>query len=591
MALVGQYAARSVRLHREIGSCNFESNNRCKSADYENHQHEVECDTADPDRPCEVCGQPSFRYHKRCENHYEERVAKLREKWAADKAKKEEHRIKVTTITPEQVAEIGRIRHEDCPPTLFELNEFGNAERFAWRYGEEFAYTDATGWLVYRDGVWREDKTEEHVEAMKNTVRLIAMEEKLVDAMGFDGKRAEQVKDQITKWCNACKSNNKVKASLALAQSDPHFAKDYSKFDQKPHLFNCKNGTIDLRNGSFTAHDPNHLLTKRSPIKYDPAAECPKWEKFILDIMDGKKHMRAYLARCCGYTLTADTGEQCFFMPLGRGGTGKSTFLGVMQRIMGDYCKVADAETFMLKRGDSGQPFEMAGMEGVRLLMAIETEEGKRLATAKLKRMTGQDSVTACRKFQNIYSFIPQWKIWLATNDAPGTRADDDAFWDRAKPIPFEVKFRGTDKEIENYADVLVKEEGSGILNWCIAGMAQYRDNGLAHPEDIAKAADEWREEDDWLQKFMEEHVEPTDNRQQFVSKYDLFVKFTHWADETKQGRNIDDKMFSKAMRRKKHKDDVIKQGGKSTRVWLNLRSKSFVERGVGLVADPKDLG
>jgi len=56
---------------------------------------------------------------------------------------------------------------------------------------------------------------------------------------------------------------------------------------------------------------------------------------------------------------------------------------------------------------------------------------------------------------------------------------------DRAKPIPFEVKFWGTDKEIRDYADILVKGGGAGILNWMLDGMAQYREKGLAHPEDV----------------------------------------------------------------------------------------------------------
>lgn len=548
------------------------------------------------EQTCPDCGHKGRRRYDRCPEHHAIYRAQRDSENAAKQAAKEAHRKEVLAITPEQQAEIVRIRHEDCPPTIFELNEFGNAERFAWRYGEEFAHTDATGWLAYRDGVWRQDKTEEHVEAMKNTIRLISLEAGLVDAMGFDEEKTEKIKGEINGWCKACKTNNKVKASLALASSDPHFSRDYAKFDQKPHLFNVKNGTVDLRTGEFQKHDPNHLLTKRSPIRYDPTADCPKWEQFILDIMGGKKHMRAYLCRCAGYTLTADTGEQCFFVPWGPGGTGKSTFLGVMQRIMGDYCVDADAEMFMVKRGDGGQPFEMAGMEGVRLLMAIETEEGKKLALAKLKRMTGQDPVKACYKFQNQYSFVPQWKVWLATNDAPSTRAEDDAFWDRTKPIPFEVKFRGTSSEIKNYAEVLVREEGPGILNWCIAGVMAWRKQGLQHPEDVARAADAWRDRDDWLQRFLDEHTEPTKDKQRMVKKSDLFAAFTGWADLTKEARGVNDKQFSEAMRRKGYEPDEVKQGGRTVRAWVGLRLRTFVERGVGVAAgetstpEPKDL-
>ena len=542
-----------------------------------------------PEKTCPDCGHKGRRRPERCPKHHEEWRAKRNAEQAEKEARKEAHRAKVLAITPEQQAEINEIKRKSTL-LVFPLTDMGNAERFEWRFGGQFAYTDATGWLVYRDGVWKRDRDGAVDRAMQDTVRLIHEETKLVDT--GDDKTTAIAQDAIIGWAKKSESNSKIKAALERASKLATFAKEYANFDRKPHLLNVKNGTIDLRSGEFLKHNPNHLLTKQSPIRYEKDAKCPKWEQFILDIMGGKEHMRDYLRRCAGYTLTADTGEQCFFVPWGPGGTGKSTFLGVMQRIMGDYCVDADAEMFMVKRGDGGQPFEMAGMEGVRLLMAIETEEGKKLALAKLKRMTGQDPIKACYKFQNQYSFLPQWKVWLATNDAPTTRAEDDAFWDRTKPIPFTVKFRGTSAEIKNYAEVLVKEEGPGILNWCIAGVLAWRKDGLQHPVDVAEAAEAWRDRDDWLQRFLEEHTEPTEDTRRMVKKSDLFTAFTGWADMTKEARGVNDKDFSGAMKRKGYDPDEVKQDGKTTRVWVGLRLKTLVERGVGSgwTPEPKDL-
>ena len=73
------------------------------------------------------------------------------------------------------------------------------------------------------------------------------------------------------------------------------------------YVGNCANGTIDLNTMEFRAHDPNDLLTKISLISYSPDAQCPKWEKFVLEVMDGKEHMMRYLQRWMGYTMTANT--------------------------------------------------------------------------------------------------------------------------------------------------------------------------------------------------------------------------------------------------------------------------------------------
>ncbi|HWY52822.1 MAG TPA: phage/plasmid primase, P4 family [Terriglobales bacterium] len=477
------------------------------------------------------------------------------------------------------------------PPEIFALTDMGNAERFEWRYGDKFAFTAATGWLVYDGGVWSRDVTKTVVRAMQTTVRLIEPETELVNTGSEETDKA--MRNAIIGWAKRSESSSKIKAALEQASALGTFAKDYGDFDRKPHLLNVKNGTIDLNTSEFMHHDPKHLLTKQSTIEFDPNAKCPKWEQFVLDIMGGKRHMQQYLCRCAGYTLTADTSGQCVFVPWGPGGTGKSTFLSVMRGVMGDYCKQADAEMFMVKRGDSGQPFEMAGMEGTRLLMAVETEQGKKLALAKLKKMTGQDPITACYKFQHQYEFVPPWKVWLATNDAPTTRADDDAWWDRAKPIPFNVKFRRTEGEIKNYAEILLKEEGPGILNWCLAGVAAWRREGLNHPEDVAQAADAWRDRDDWLQRFIDEHLEATSDPEQYAIRSKVFERFSGWADTNKEARSVNHKNFMEAIRRKGFKDESVKQKGKTQRVWVGWRLKTSVEQGVGATVreDTEELG
>ena len=443
----------------------------------------------------------------------------------------------------------------------FPLTDLGNAERVAHRYGGKFVHTAATGWMVYEQGTWKRDDTRNIVRAMHDTIRLIETE--------------DPGNSYFLSWAKKSESSGKISAALEQASALQIFARNYANFDQRSDLFNVANGTINLKTCEFLPHDPSCLLTKQSPITYDPEAKCPRWEQFVLDIMNGKEHMREYLRRCCGYTLTADTSGQCFFLPWGVGGSGKSTMLGVQRGIMGNYCRVADPELFMLKRGDEGQPFALAGLEGSRLLLAIETEEGKRIATSRLKRMTGQDPIVACYKFHDQYEFIPQWKIWLATNDAPVSRADDSAFWDRAKPIPFEVKFRGTEREIKDFADILLHEEGSGILNWMLAGLKQYQEIGLAHPKDVAKKADEWRDRDDWLARFIED-IGFVKAPGKFVPKADLWSEFTSWAEKTKQATRINDKVFTQAMRQKGFDDDKpIKLNGKTTRVWHNVCSDS----------------
>lgn len=179
----------------------------------------------------------------------------------------EEANIETDSDISEQLA-------SDLPPQIFAFTDMGNAERFEWRYGSKFAFTAATGWLVYEEGVWRRDETKSVVRAMQSTVRLIERETELVDT--GNEKTDSLTKEAIVGWAKKSESSSKINAALEQASALNVFAKNYTEFDRKPHLFNVKNGTIDLRTGEFTRHDPKHLLTKQSPIEYDPKAECPE---------------------------------------------------------------------------------------------------------------------------------------------------------------------------------------------------------------------------------------------------------------------------------------------------------------------------
>jgi len=460
------------------------------------------------------------------------------------------------------------------PDRIFPLTDMGNAERFEKRFAGRFAWTKETGWLAYRGGVWQEDKTGEADRAMQTTVRLITEELRLIEAGETEEEknRASSLEEAIVGWAKASESNSKINAALERASNLKPFAKDYADFEQRPNLFNCGNGTIDLNTGEFREHDPDDLLLKKSPVAYDPSAKCPNWEKFLLEVQGGDRELVEYLQRCCGYSMSAECGEQCLFIPWGTGGTGKGTYLTVIGKVLGTYAATADPEMFIEKHGDSGQPFEMAGMEGVRVLLAVETDQGKRLAEAKIKRMTGNDSkIRACRKHKDQYDFTPVWKVWLATNHRPNVRGTDDSIWDRPKLIPFDVRFRNQPNEVKNLADILL-QEASGILNWMLEGYRKWKSGGLRHPAKVSMLVKDWRENEDFIGRFLEERVEEGE----YVEPGTLFGAFTNWAENVREGSRMNASEFKEQLERRGY---VYKKsyrvGTKVVRAWVGIKLKT----------------
>ena len=87
-----------------------------------------------------------------------------------------------------------------------------------------------------------------------------------------------------------------------------------------------------------------------------------------------------FVQRAVGYSLSGDTSEQCFFLLVGKGSNGKSTFLNTLQNVFGDYAATTPAHTLMTDRYGNQQTNDLAKLIGVRLVAATETEKGQHLA-------------------------------------------------------------------------------------------------------------------------------------------------------------------------------------------------------------------
>src|SRR5262249_36131226 len=152
------------------------------------------------------------------------------------------------------------------------------------------------------------------------------------------------------------------------------------------------------------------------------------WMKFLARIMDDNQDLITYLQRVVGYGLTGDVSEQCLWFFYGTGANGKSTFLGTVLAMLGDYGMQAVSDLLMVKNHE-GHPTERADLLGKRFVATIETEEGKRMAEALMKQMTGGDKVRARRMRQDFFEFSPTHKIILAANHRPTVRGTDLAAW------------------------------------------------------------------------------------------------------------------------------------------------------------------
>jgi putative DNA primase/helicase len=314
------------------------------------------------------------------------------------------------------------------------------------------------------------------------------------------GVTSEDARKDIAKWAMVSESEPRLRAMLALAQSEPGMAVTPDELDQDPMLLACQNGTLDLRTGTLRAAQREDLITRCVPVAFDPAATCPTFDAFLERIFAGNARVIDFLRRAIGYSLTGDTTEQCLFLLHGGGRNGKSTLLTAAVTMLGEYAMSTRSETFMLKKGDQ-IPNDIAQLKGARLVIAVEAEAGHRIAESLIKTATGGDRLTARFLHGEYFGFTPTFKIFIAANHKPTIKGTDRAIWSRIKLVPFSVTI--PDDQQDRHLANKLQAEWPGILAWAVRGCLTWQQAGLGEPEEVRAATAAYRDEMDVLGGFL----------------------------------------------------------------------------------------
>jgi putative DNA primase/helicase len=343
---------------------------------------------------------------------------------------------------------------------------------------------------------------------------------------------AERVADEgeqkkIAEWARGSQSSERLKAMWTLAKADPAVSPE--ELDTDPMLLNVENGTIEFRNGALRPHRLEDLITKLAPVEFDPAAQAPRFYKFLKQILVGEE-LIAFVQRFLGYSLTGSTKERSSLAVLhGVGKNGKSTLVELFQDLMGDYSSVAHPNTIMRQSfSDSTAQYQLAELKGARFVSVSETKRGVELEEAVVKQITGSDTISARAPYGKPFTYRPQFKLWLSTNHKPEIPDGSEAIWDRMRLIPFTQRFDG--KKADPKLPEKLREELPGVLAWAVEGWVAWVANGLGSSRAVDAATAEYRSETDVLDRFFEDACEFGPKFK--VSKKDLFRAWEKWCIE-----------------------------------------------------------
>lgn len=287
--------------------------------------------------------------------------------------------------------------------------------------------------------------------------------------------------------------------------------------------------TFDLRTGVSRPPNPLDYITKKTACRCaPPATPHPLWTKFLYRVTDNNADLIGFLQRWCGYCCTGSVREHVFVFAYGTGANGKSTFVNTVRGILGDYATVADMGTFLASNTER-HPTDLAKLHGARLVVAIETQKGRRWDESKIKALTGGDNITARFMRQDFFDFTPTFKLLICGNHKPRLGSVDEAMRRRLLLVPFTVQIPPPERD-KNLADNL-KAEWPAILRWMIDGCLEWQCVGLAPPKIVIDATEEYFTEQDTLQQWLDDCTRDAGNLA-LTRTADLFASWKKWSED-----------------------------------------------------------
>lgn len=408
----------------------------------------------------------------------------------------------------------------DEPPSLTDLKRTDDqvlrghariAARFAARFAGDFHHVHGLGWFAWDGKRWAAANKGEPTQALLLLIRE-AWQEALADKELGSDVRASQ-------------SASGLRGVLAIASQLETFALVAADLDADPYLLNLENGTLDLHDFVLKPHDPADRITRLARASWEPGGQSPLWDSVMARILPDPE-VRGFLQRYVGLSLLGKVIDHKLLILIGEGRNGKGTFYQAVNRTLGDYAKVAEPDLFMQKVG--AHPTGQMDLLGARLVVTSETDQGRRLASAVVKRLTGGDPIKARYMGKDFVEFDPSHTAMMVTNHLPQVSGDDPALWARVRVVNFAVRI--PDHEQIKDLDDQLSLEANGILMWAARGWWDYvqRGHDLAEPGSVLEATAQYRIDSDYIGEFVDECCVIEDGAK--TQKGALHQRFNGWA-------------------------------------------------------------
>jgi len=307
--------------------------------------------------------------------------------------------------------------------------------------------------------------------------------------------------------------------------------------NKKARYVHLANGVItfgECKDTNLTGFSNTFFSRNRSPIAFDPSAKC---DRFLSELIypaidhDDAILIQKYVGQC----LLGTNLIQRFLILDGLGGRGKTQLANIVQHIVGQVNVMQLRTNLLNERFETYRFLKKTLLVGVDVPGRFLSERG----ASNIKALVGGDWMDAERKGGNEeFKLQGNFCVIITANTRLHVKLDGDVTAWRRRLLIVRYEAPPPVKKIPDFADLLVKTEGPGILNWALHGLGlllmdieSLGDIYLTEAQD--GRIDALLAESDSLKHFLKERVTSDDDgdlsKQEIIEAYAEYCPTKGW--------------------------------------------------------------
>lgn len=208
-----------------------------------------------------------------------------------------------------------------------------------------------------------------------------------------------------------------------------------------------KNGVYDLETHELLPHSSKYVISNLIPWNYNPNAYSELVDKTLDKFSCGDKEIRTLLEECIGYTFYRDSKLGKCFVFTGEKNNGKSTFIFMLNNLLGDdnyssidltnLARELDIASLSNKLANIKDDIADNYMDGLNVSLFKQVATGNRCRGKFL--------------YQDPFDFYPYATLIFSANNIPRIKDPTGAVTKRMVIIPFNAVFTKDDPDFDPF--------------------------------------------------------------------------------------------------------------------------------------------